>query len=87
MKSIRYHFELGETSACTKRLMQETKGLGKRALKGSTRYFFLLDSWSSSKKLAETSASIGVDFIGMVKTNTKGFCKAKVEGLTKDWPT
>ena len=23
--------------------------------------------------------------IGVVKTNTKGFCKATIEGLTKDW--
>ena len=22
----------------------------------------------------------------MVKTNTNGFCKATIEGLTKDWP-
>ena len=25
-------------------------------------------------------------FIGMVKTNTKGFFKEKIEKLTKDWP-
>ena len=37
-------------------------------------------------KSAGAAASIGVDFIGMVKTNTKGFCKAKIEGLTKYWP-
>ena len=30
----------------------------------------------------EVDATIGVDLIGMVKTNTKGFCKAAVEGLT-----
>ena len=25
-------------------------------------------------------------FIGMVNTNTKGFCKETIEKLTKDWP-
>ena len=30
----RYHLELGATAACTKILIEETKGLGKRALKG-----------------------------------------------------
>ena len=25
-------------------------------------------------------------FIGMVNTNTKGFCKEPIEKLTKDWP-
>ena len=28
----------------------------------------------------------GVELIGMVKTNTKGFCKDTIEKLTKDWP-
>ena len=39
-----------------------------------------------SKKAEETVASIGVDCIGIVKTNTKGFFKATIKGLTKDWP-
>ena len=39
-----------------------------------------------SKKAANSAASIGVYLIGVVKTNTKGFCKATTEGLTKDWP-
>ena len=38
-----------------------------------------------SKKATETAASIGVDLIGMVKTNTKRFSKAMIEGLTNDW--
>ena len=33
----------------------------------------------------EASVSIGVDLIGIVKTNTKLFCKATIEGLTKDF--
>ena len=74
MKSSWYYLELGTTTACTKRLTEETKGLGERALKGSTRDCFLFDSWFLSKKAVEAAASIGVDFIGMVKNNTKGFC-------------
>ena len=60
--------------------------LGYRSLKGPTRYCFLFESCFLSKKASEVAASIGVDLIGMVKTNTKGFCKATIEGLTKDWP-
>ena len=55
-------------------------------MKGSTRDYLLFDSWFSPKKAAEAAASSGVDFIGMVRTNTKGFFKATIEGLTKDWP-
>ena len=29
---------------------------------------------------------LGVELIGMVKTNTKGFRKDKIENLTKTWP-
>ena len=86
MKSSRYHLELVSTAACIKRLIEETKGLGERALKGSTSYCLLFDSSFLSKKSAEAAASVGVDLVGMVKTNTKGFCKAMIEGLTKDWP-
>ena len=57
-----------------------------RAFKGSTNFFFLFESWLSSKKADEAAASIGVDFIVMAKTNVKGFCKAKIEVLTKDRP-
>ena len=86
MKLSRYHLEFGTTSACSKRLVEETKGLRHRALKGSKRDFFLFGSWFLSKKPAEEAASVGVDFIGMVKNNTKGFCKSRIEGLTKYWP-
>ena len=84
MKSSRYHLELGATTACTNILMEETKGLGQRYLKGSMRDCFLFSIWLLSKKSEEAAASIGVDLIGMVKINTKGFFKATIEGLTKD---
>ena len=29
---------------------------------------------------------LGAELIGMVKTNTKGFCKETIEKLTKYWP-
>ena len=34
----------------------------------------------------DSAASIDVDLIGVVKTNTKGFFRATIEGLKKDWP-
>ena len=46
----------------------------------------MFDSWSSLKKSLKAAASIGVYLIGMVKIDTKGFCKATIEGLMKDWP-
>ena len=67
--------ELGATAACTKILMEETKGMGQRSVKGSTRYCFLFESWFSYKKVDEASTSIGVDLIGIVKTNTKRFSR------------
>ena len=71
MNSSRYYLELVSTAAWTKIFLEETKGLGQRALKSSTRYCFIFESWLSSKKAAEAAASIGVDFIGMMKKNTK----------------
>ena len=44
MKSSRYHLELGATVACTKILVEETKGLGHRSSKGLTRDCFLFNS-------------------------------------------
>ena len=66
---------LGATAAFTKILIEEMKELGQRSLKGSTRDCFLFESWFLLKKSAEAATSIGVDLIGMVKTNTKGFSR------------
>ena len=65
--------ELGATAACTNILMEEKRGLGQRDSKGLTGDCFLFDGWFYPKKASEAAVSIGVDFIGMVKTNTKGF--------------
>ena len=50
IKSIRYHLELGAIAACTKILMEETKGLEQRALKVSTRDFSCLAVGSCQRK-------------------------------------
>ena len=74
MKDSRYQKELGATAACTKRMMEETKGIGQKSKKGGPKDCFLFDSWFVSKKAAESAIELGAELIGMVKTNTKGFC-------------
>ena len=75
---------LGEMTACTKRTKEAAKGLGQRYVKGDMKDFFLFDSWFDSKMLSEAAMDVGTDMIGMVKTNTKLFCKDIIENLTKD---
>ena len=48
--------------------------------------FFIFDFWFSSKKSEKAALDIGADMIGVVKINTKVFCKNTIEKLTKDWP-
>ena len=48
--------------------------------------YFLFDSWFLPKKSVQESVSIGVDLVGIVKTNTKVFCKDTIEVLVKDYP-
>ena len=45
---------------------------------------FPVDSWFASKKATEAAMELGDELIGMVKTNTKGFCKETIVNLTKD---
>ena len=85
INSSRYCVELGATSACTKILMEETKGMGQRALKVSTTDCLLFVSWLLSKKSEEAAASIFIDLIGVMKISTKGFCKATIEGFADNW--
>ena len=54
--------------------------------KGETEDCFLFYSWLASKKAAEAAMEIGAELIGMVKKNTKRFCKETIEKLTNDWP-
>ena len=79
MKDSRYQKDLGATVACTKRMMEETKGIGQKSKKGGPEDCFLFDSWFASKKAAEAAMELGADLIGMVKMNTKGFCKEKID--------
>ena len=67
-------------------MMEATKGIGQKSIKGGTKDSFLFDSWFASKKAAEDAMEIGAELICMVKTNTKGFCKETIEKLTKIWP-
>ena len=55
MKDSRYQKDLGATAACTKRMMEETKGIGQKSKKGGPKDCFLFDSWFASKKAAEAA--------------------------------
>ena len=78
MNNRKYHLQLGKTEACTKKIMEATKGIGQREIKGANNYCSIFDSCLSSKKSSEAVMVVGADIIGMVKTNTKGFCKYEV---------
>ena len=86
MKHNKFQKELGATTACTKRIMQETKGIGQKYRKVATKDCFIFDSWFSLKKLSEAAMEFGAELIGTVKKNTKIFCQDTIEKLTKDWP-
>ena len=63
--------DLGETTDCTKRMTEATKALDHRDLKGATKGCFIFDSWFSSNRFEEAVMGIGVEMVGMFKTNTK----------------
>ena len=86
MKHSKYQQDLGATASCTKIMMEATKGIGQKSIKGGTKDGFIFDSWFASKKAAESVMEVGAKLIGMVKKNTKGFCKETIEKLTKDHP-
>ena len=65
-------------------MMEAKKGLYQRGVKRDTNYVFIFDIWIASKSFAEAVVDAGADMIGMVKTNTKIFCKYTNENLTKD---
>ena len=78
MKHSKYQKDLGSTSACTKGMAEATKGIVQKYRKGVTKDYFLFDSWLSSKKAAESDMEVGAELIGMVKINTKVFCKETI---------
>ena len=49
MKYINYQNHIGSTTACNNIMMEATKGIGQKQIKGSLKDFFLFDSWFSSK--------------------------------------
>ena len=44
LKKSKYHMELGTMAACTKSMMETTKGLGKKDLQGSIHDCFIFES-------------------------------------------
>ena len=77
--------DIGATASCNKRIMEATKGICQKSIKGGTKDCFHFDSWFASKKTVEDLMEVGDESIGMVKKNTKIFCKETIEKLTKDW--
>ena len=67
-------------------MIESTKGIGQKSIKGWTKDCLLFDSWFASKKAAEAVMEVGAKFIGILNKNTKGLCKETIENLTKDWP-
>ena len=47
--------QLGDTEAYKKKIMEETKGLGKGGVKGDMKDCFLFDSWFATQRSAESS--------------------------------
>ena len=45
MNQRNYQKYFGATSACTKRMMEATKRIGQKSIKGGTKDYFLFDSW------------------------------------------
>ena len=85
MKKIKYNMQIGSTSTCMNIIMEAKKGVGQRDLKRYTKDYFLFDSQFSSKRSEETVMVVGADMIGMVRTNTKLFCKDTIYKMTNYW--
>ena len=66
------------TVDCTKITTKAKKGIVQSYIKGATKDCFIFDSWSSSMNPADATMDVGAEIIGMVKTNTKGFCKETI---------
>ena len=71
MNNIKYHLDLGSTSACTKKIMEATKGFVQRDVNLSNNDFFLFGGWFSSKRFAEALMYVVSEIIGIIKINTK----------------
>ena len=49
----KYHLNLGATESCIKSMMESTKGLCHRNIKGAIKDCFIFDSWVASKRSAK----------------------------------
>ena len=65
-------------------MREATKGIGQKYRKSVAKACFLFNGCFLSNKLAESVMKVGAKLIGMVKKNTKGFCKETIENLTTD---
>ena len=70
MKRIKYHMYIGSLSACMKKIMEATKGLGQRDVESTIMDCLIFDSWFVSNRLAGSAIDIGADMAGMVEINT-----------------
>ena len=59
------------------------KGVISEGRKKIHQGLFLFGIWFESKRLSADTMDIGYDNIGIVKTNTKGLCRDKINNLTK----
>ena len=51
MNHSKHHNELGETAACTNRMIESTKGIGKKSINGGTKdCFFIVGSPTRRRK-------------------------------------
>ena len=78
-----YQYDPGAQASCTKRLMEEMKGLSHKKEKGDTKDYFIFESEFALKSSSEALKYFGSDFIGLVKPNTKGFCKYTIDNRVK----
>ena len=60
--------------------------LGHTKEKVATNNCFIFESWFYLKRSDDYGVGVGDDFIGFLKTNTKGFCKENMKNLTMGWP-
>ena len=86
MNNTRYHQYIGATTACTKRMMEATTGLGQRKYKGATKDFVFLAvgfPWRGHLKLWWM---LVLTLLVWWKPNTKGFWYDTINNMTKDCP-
>ena len=64
--------KLGATTACTKRMMEATKGLGQRDIKYTTKDCFIFDNLLSSNKLVESAMKVDGRLLLLATSKMRG---------------